>query len=84
MNFFMFILMVAIPIAAFAFVMLFIQGTAKDSVVLLMVAASIVIRIFEKKLGRLAKYLYISIMPVFGAVVIVLANDGTFGAITQA
>lgn len=84
MNFFMFILMVAIPIAAFAFVMLFIQGTAKDSVVLLMVAASIVIRIFEKKLGRLAKYLYISIMPVFGAVVIVFANDGKFGAITQA
>lgn len=45
-----------------------------------MVAASIVIRIFEKKLGRLAKYLYISIMPVFGAVVIFFANDGKFGA----
>lgn len=84
MNFFMFITMIVIPVAAFTFVMLFIQGTPKDSIVLLMAVASILIRIFEKKLGRIAKYLYISIMPIFGVVVIVFANDGKFGAITQA
>lgn len=84
MNFFMFITMIVIPVAAFAFVMLFVQGTPKDSIVLLMAVSSVLIRIFEKKLGRIAKYLYTSIMPVLGMVVIVFANDGKFGAITQA
>lgn len=84
MNFFMFITMIVIPVAAFAFVMLFISGTPKDSIVLLMAVTSILIRIFEKKLGRIAKYLYTSIMPVFGMIVITFANDGKFGAITQA
>lgn len=83
MNFLMFILMIVIPVAAFAFVMLFIQGTPKDSIVLLMAVTGIIIRIFEKKLGRIAKYLYISIIPFFGAVAIVFANDSKFGAITQ-
>lgn len=84
MNLFMFILMIVIPVAAFAFVMLFVDGTPKDSIVLLMAVCSITIRIFEKKLGRIAKYLYTCIMPLFGAIVIVFANDGKFGAITQA
>ena len=84
MNFLMFVTMIIIPAAAFAFVMLFVQGTPKDSIVLLMAVASIIIRVFEKKLGKIAKYLYTSIMPVFGAVVIVFADDGKFSAITQA
>lgn len=84
MNFLMFIIMIVILVATFAFVMLFISGTPKDSIVLLMAVTSILIRIFEKKLGRIAKYLYTSIMPVFGMIVITFANDGKFGAITQA
>ena len=84
MNFFMFLVLVALPIAAFGFVMLFLQGTVKDAIVFLMVAASIIIRVFEKRLGKIAKYLYISVIPFLGAVLIAFTNDGKYGAITQA
>lgn len=73
-----------IPIAAFAFVMLFLDGTVKDAVVLLMVVFAILIRVFEKSLGAKAKYLYASLMPLMGAVTMVVGNDGKFGAMTQA
>ena len=84
MNYCMFLVLVALPIAAFGFVMLFLQGTAKDAIAFLMVAASIIIRIFEKRLGEIAKYLYISVIPFFGAILIIFTNDGKYGAITQA
>lgn len=83
MNKIMFLVNMIIPIAALMFVLLFLKGTAIDSVVLLMSVASILVRIFEKKLGKIAKYMYLGIMPVFGAVVIVVGNDGKFGAISQ-
>lgn len=83
MNFIMFLLMLVLPMAAFGFVMLFIRGTIIDAIVFVMSALAIVVRIFEKTLGRIAKYLYISIVPVAGAVTIVVGNDGKFGAITQ-
>lgn len=84
MNFFMFLVNLAIPIAAFSFVMLFLQGTAKDAIVFLMALFGILTRVFEKQLGSRAKYVYVSIMPIVGAIVIVFANDGKFGAMTQA
>ena len=85
MNFIMFLAWgFLIPIAAVMFVMLFLDGTVKDTVALLMVVFGVLIRIFEKSLGAKAKYLYASLMPVFGAVTIVVGNDGKFGAMTQA
>ncbi len=84
MNTIMFLSNLAIPIVAFAFVMLFLNGTIRDAVVFLMCLFSILIRAFEKPLGACAKYLYVSIMPVVGAIVIVVGNDGKFGAMTQA
>lgn len=84
MNFFMFLVNLAIPIAAFSFVMLFLQGTAKDAIVFLMALFGILTRVFEKQLGQRAKYVYVSIMPIVGTIVIVFANDGKFGAMTQA
>ena len=83
MNSTMFVVNMIIPIAAFAFVMLFIQGTMKDSIVLLMALASLIVRLFETKLGGVAKYLYVSILPFFGAVVIAVGADGKFAAMTQ-
>lgn len=83
MNFMMFLLNLLLPIAAVAFVMLFIDGTLIDAVAFVMSASAIVIRIFEKSLGKVAKYLYISVVPVEGAVTIIVGNDGKFGAITQ-
>ncbi len=84
MNLIMFLANTAIPVVAFFFVMLFLGGTMMDAIVFLMSLFGILTRIFEKKLGKLAKYIYVSILPVVGAVVIVFANDGKFGAMTQA
>ena len=84
MNLILCLFMVVIPIVAFFYVVLFLGGTAKDSIIFLMPLTSVLIRIFEKKLGKYAKYLYVSIMPVLGVVVIVFGNDGVFGAMTHA
>lgn len=84
MNLIMFLANIAIAISAFSFVYLFLQGTIKDAAILLMILFSVLIKIFEKKLGHIAKYLYVSVLPVVGPIVIVYANDAKFEAMTQA
>ncbi|MBD5453168.1 MAG: chemotaxis protein [Lachnospiraceae bacterium] len=84
MNFIMFLFYLAVPIVAFLFVLFFNGGSIKDSIALLMTLAGIIIKIFEKPLGKYAKYLYISILPVFGAVTIVFGTPGAFGAMVEA
>lgn len=73
-----------IPIAACSFVMLFLGGTIEDLVVLTMPVFATIIRLFQKLLGQRAKYFYGCIMPVCGAITMVVGNDGRFGAMTQA
>lgn len=73
-----------VPICATAFVILFLQGTWIDLVALLMAVSTVFIKLFEKKLGGWAKYLYATAMPIWGTVIIVVANDGKFIAMTQA
>lgn len=84
MNLIMFFANIAIAISAFSFVYLFLQGTGKDAIIFLMILFSILIKLFEKKLGHIAKYLYVSVLPVVGPIIIVYANDGKFEAMTQA
>ncbi|MBP3477235.1 MAG: chemotaxis protein [Lachnospiraceae bacterium] len=84
MNFIMFLFLAIIPVVAVAYVLLFNGGTAKDSIALLMVVCDLLVKAFEKKLGKWAKYLYISILPVMGAVTIVLGNPAAFGAMAEA
>lgn len=48
MNFIMFIVTVVVPIAGFAFVMLFLQGTIADVSVFSILALSLLVRLFEK------------------------------------
>lgn len=84
MNFIMFLLMIGVPVAALGFVLIFLQGTLKDCSILIMPVISIAIRIYEKKLGGYAKYLYMAIMPVSGAFLLAFTNDGKFGAIPHA
>lgn len=84
MNFVMFLAGIFVPIVACIFVILFLGGTLIDTIVLIMTAASILIRIFERKFGKLAKYLYVCIMPIGGVFVIIIANDGKYIAMTQA
>lgn len=83
MNLIMFLVNVAVPVAGFIFVMLLLNGTMIDSIVFIWPLASVLIRVFEKKLGGTAKYLYVSLGPVFGAVTIAFANDGKYGAMTH-
>ena len=73
-----------IPIAAFSFVMLFLGGTVADASVLSMTVVAIAIRLLQGVLGDKAKYFYACIMPVCGAITMVVGNDGRFGAMTQA
>ncbi len=85
MNLIMFLVWgLLIPIAAFVFVMLFLSGTAEDATILIMVPLALLIKLSEKSLGAKAKFLYASLMPVIGALTMVVGNDGKFGAMTQA
>ena len=84
MNMIMFLINIVIGVVAFGYVMLFLGGTPIDAIVFLMPIFSILIKLFEKPLGRYTKYLYVSVMPIMGPIIIVGANDGRYGAITQA
>lgn len=84
MNTIMFWEMIGVPIVAWIFVMCFANGTKEDAIVLVMVVFSLLIRAMEKKLGKYAKYFYIAIMPIWGAVTIVVDHEGRFGAIDHA
>lgn len=84
MNLIMFLANVSIAFVAFFYVKLLLGGEAKDAIIFLMAGAAVLVKIFEKPLGKYAKYIYISLLPIVGAIVIVYANDGRFGAMTQA
>ena len=83
MNFIMWLINAVVPIAGFAFVMLFIQGTLIDTVVFMMPVASMITKLFEKKLGKYAKYVYLSIIPIGGALTAAITADGKYGAISH-
>lgn len=84
MNMLMFLFLAVIPVVAFVYVLLFNGGQARDAVCLLIVLASFLIKMFEKILGKWAKYLYISVLPLFGAVTIVAGGPATYGAMAEA
>lgn len=76
---------IVVPVVAYFVVVYFLGGSpTKDAMVFSMAISSIAIRLFEKRLGRYAKYLYLSIMPLWGAVVLVYCNDGMFVSMTHA
>ncbi len=84
MNTVFFVFLAVIPCVAVGYVLLFNNGAARDCIALLMVLASILVRLFEKVLGKYAKYLYVSILPVLGVVTIVLGSPAAFGAMAEA
>ncbi len=84
MNTIMFLFDLAIPTVAFFYVILFNGGSMIDAVVLAVPACALIVKIFEKQLGTYAKYIYVNLLSVIGALVIVIPNDGTFGAMTNA
>lgn len=84
MNMILFVFLDVIPIVAVVYVLLFNGGSGRDAVALAMVAASLLIKVFEKKLGAYAKYMYISVLPLFGALTLVVGTPGVFGAMVEA
>ncbi len=84
MNQIMFVFLTIIPVVAFVYVLLFNGGAKRDSIALVMVGCSLIIKLLEKSLGKYAKYMYISILPVIGAVTIVVGTPGCFGAMVEA
>lgn len=84
MNLIMFLFIAVIPCVALGYVLLFNNGSARDCIVLSMVGCSILVRLFEKLLGKAAKYLYISILPIMGMLTIILGNPASFGAMAEA
>lgn len=67
-----------------AFVILFLNGDVRDTVALGMIVLAVLIRIFERQLGIKAKYFYSCLMPVMGAVILIVDAEGRFAAMTQA
>lgn len=84
MNQIMFVFLTIIPVVAFVYVLLFNGGAKRDSIALVMVGCSLIVKLLEKSLGKYAKYMYISILPVIGAVTIVVGTPGCFGAMVEA
>ena len=80
----MFLFYAVIPIVAFLYVLIFNGGAARDAIVLTMIVANIIIKALEKILGKYAKYLYVSILPVCGALTIVFGTPAAFGAMVEA
>lgn len=83
-NFLMFLFLTAIPIFASLYVMLFNNGNMKDLIALIITAGGILTRLFQKMLGKYAKFVYISVLPLLGAVVLALSTPGVFGAMIEA
>ena len=79
-----FIVDAVVPVSATLFVIFLLQGSLIDTVALLMTVATVLTKIFEKKLGRYAKYIYATAMPFWGTIIIIVGNDGKFAAMTQA
>ncbi len=83
-NFIMFLFYAAVPFVAFLYVLFFNGGSVRDSIALTMAASGLMIKLFERILGKYAKYLYVSILPVCGAVTIVFGTPRGFGAMVEA
>ncbi|MDP4143647.1 MAG: methyl-accepting chemotaxis protein [Bacillota bacterium] len=84
MNFIMFWINIFVPIIGFVFVRFFINGNSRDAIVFVMALGGLIVKVLEKKLGKYAKYFYVSLMPLAGAITISYAGDGRYAAITQA
>lgn len=84
MNLIMFFTNLGIPFVAFTFVKIFLGGDIKDAIIFVMAVGAIIVKISEKLFKGYAKYFYVSLMPITGAITIAYAGDGRFGAMTQA
>ena len=73
-NNMMFIYILGIAISGWSFVMVFLNGGIRECIFLLSGLSAILTKVFEKKLGGAAKYIYACIPPVIGAITCAVCN----------
>ena len=83
MNLVMFLFDSLIPITGYVFVMRLMNGTKRDSIVWLLTVGALLTRALERKLGKYAKYIYICVIPVGGALSLAFINAPTYMAMTH-
>lgn len=76
-NTILFVYILGVAISGWAFVMLFLNGGIRECIFLLSGLSAIITRLFEKQLGRKAKYVYACIPPVIGAITAAVCNTST-------
>lgn len=67
-NNILFIYILGVAISGWAFVMIFLSGGLRECTFLLSGLSAVLTKVFEKKLGSKAKYVYACIPPVIGAI----------------
>lgn len=76
-NNILFIYILGVAICGFSFVMLFLHGGIRECIFLLTGLFAIITKLFEKPLGKNAKYVYACIPPVIGAITAAVCNTDT-------
>lgn len=76
-NSILFIYILGVAISGFGFVMIFLNGGTREYIFLLSGLFAIITRLFEKPLGKNAKYIYACIPPVIGAITAAVCNTDT-------
>jgi len=76
-NNILFIYILGVAISGFSFVMLFLNGGIRECIFLLSGLLAILTKLFEKPLGKNAKYVYACIPPVIGAITAAVCNTNT-------
>lgn len=76
-NMFMFAYACIIAVAGWAAVMMLLHGGARECVFLLGGVGAIITKLFEKRLGKAAKYVYVCIPPVIGAITCAVCSTST-------
>lgn len=67
-NNILFAYILVVGISGWAFVMIFLNGGVRECIFLLSGLSAIITKLFEKKLGSKAKYVYACIPPIIGAI----------------
>lgn len=73
-NNIMFIYILGVAIAGWSFVMLFLNGGIRECFFPLSGVCAILTKVFEKRLGSKAKYVYACIPPIIGAMTAAICN----------
>lgn len=76
-NNILFVYILGVGLSGFGFVMLFLNGGIRECIFLLSALSAIITKIFERKLGSNAKYVYACIPPIIGAITCAVCNTDT-------